>query len=142
MVDSNAGTDGDAAASPQRSFWRRNWIGLLCGAVLLGLALVGAIITLPGLSRDSSDPSDTSHGDRASAFAICQDEMRSRLKVPAEAVFSGLEDAQIKQDGDTWIVLSEVDAADGAGGIVHSSYRCTAVHLQGTEYRVKATLLG
>ena len=139
----DAAEEAHGRASPNRtSFWRRNWVALACGAALLGAALVAALVTLPGMLTPSPDPSDNSQGDQASVFAICQDQMRSRLKLPQEAVFSGIEDAQIKRDGDTWILLSEVDAADGAGGRVHSTYRCTAVHVQGTTYKVRTSLLG
>ena len=109
--------------------------------MLVGTALV-AVLTVPGLLRGASTLPDASHGDRDSVFAVCQDQMKSRLKLPEEAVFGGIEDAQFKVDGDTWIVLSEVDAADGNGGTVHSSYRCTAVHVKGTTYMVKTSLLG
>ena len=69
-------------------------------------------------------PKDTENAGRAEAIQACRDDVRSQLKAPRTAKFSG--ETATKLDGG-WRVTGVVDAESSFGALVRTSRSCVGV---------------
>lgn len=90
------------------------WI-LVAGCVVIGAISAGYAITAGG---DDEYQSNTSY----EAIAQCEAAIEERLKAPATADFN----STATGDG-TWTVIGTVDAENGFGAMIRSSYQCSVI---------------
>ncbi len=84
-----------------------------------------AIATAP-VGRSSS--ASTAEGDKAMAYAMCQDFVKQRLKAPSTADFPWSYDDKVAElGGGRWQVRGYVDAQNGFGAQIRSNFVCTVV---------------
>lgn len=89
--------------------------------VLLGLCVLGALMTL--FPNDDND-APTAESVRLSAEKFCQDSVEKRLRSPSSAKHPALGTASVA-GSDPYTVRSYVDADNGFGANVRTSYTCT-----------------
>ena len=73
------------------------------------------------------------NGSPAFAEVACENLVKSRLKAPSTADFSGTEAARGSAAGE-WIVTGIVDAENSFGGTVRNSFTCELTHVAGEDY--------
>lgn len=110
---------------------------------VIGILAVVAVVVIGLYSASGgskSTPTGPDNGDRYGAFVVCQDQVSDQLKAPSTAEFASITDSSVSNSGDVWTVTSYVDAQNGFGAQIRVRWTCTATHISGDRYNVRATL--
>jgi hypothetical protein len=111
-----AGTPTPAPASPappRASTWPKLAIAFLATLVVVALGALAFLLLRPS---DSSGAT--------TQIAACRDKVKTQLKAPATAQFSG-ESVARQPTGEFYEVNGVVDAQNGFGALLRQRYRCT-----------------
>ena len=102
---------------PAKKSYRGLWIAL-------GIVAVVAVLAIAGSKSRSDEPSAAELNYLA--HAVCAQWVRDSLKAPATADFPEYTDqgVTIAEDGSTYTVLSFVDAENGFGAMIRTSFIC------------------
>lgn len=103
---------------------RPRWALLGIGAALVVTAAVAAAAVTAGRTGPGTDD----------LIQQCRNEVKSHLKAPATAQFTGEKITQL--DNNQSRVDGAVDAQNGFGALVRSHYTCTAVPYQNESWTV------
>lgn len=92
------------------------------GKLLIGLsALLLAPLVIGAIFSGSGDDAS-----RAAALTMCRQYVRERLKAPSTATFAGIGESTVNEySGQEWGVRSHVDAQNGFGAMLRSTFDCT-----------------
>jgi hypothetical protein len=129
--------------SPEKpsSSRRGTWLplGIMVGVV--GMIAISFASCDTGSQRNGNRISDVPDaGNDYGALVVCQDRVSEQLRAPATADFASVAESSISQSGSKWTIRSYVDAQNGFGAQIRTSWTCTATHVSGDRYTVTATL--
>ncbi len=114
----HSNTNGFAQPAPQGSGTGVAAKGCLgCFGVFAVLAILGSL--LPG-SDGASDPDDRG----TMAVIQCQNYVKVRLRAPSTADFPFLDHSVSRMGNEAYVVRSYVDAQNGFGAMIRSTYAC------------------
>lgn len=102
---------------------KRSWKhdpGVWIVTVVVAVLVIGGIVT--GTSFGGS--TDDEGPDAVGAQVACQDRVKTALKSPATAEFSGVK--AVPQGGNTWTVRGAVDSQNSFGALLRSTFTCVA----------------
>lgn len=100
------------------------------------MGIIVAAVVIGGLSSMCSDGSDST-GDEYGAQSACEDWVKDQLKAPATADFG---DEDVSGGGGSWTVTGVVDAENGFGANIRTSWTCDVRLDSDDYYRGNATL--
>lgn len=129
----HAGPQEPTAAAPSPSW--KGWLGGI--ALVLALAYgCGALLT----SGDDNGSGRDREVSELTAFNVCKDFVRDRLKSPGSATFRNYfeDDGEVRvtRSGNTFTVRSSVDAENSFGASLRSNFECVVRNTTGDTYRL------
>lgn len=87
--------------------------------------VIGGTLAVAGaMNADWESAADAEY----SAFEACRRAVEVVLKAPASAKWPNHTQASIEATGDDYTVVSHVDAQNGFGALVRSTFRCVVHH--------------
>ena len=110
------------------AYWKEHRAVRL-GTALAAILLVGWCSVETAMNMDEA----SKNGDERGAISACEDEVRTRLKSPGTADFSG---STAINDGAAWSVSGSVDSQNAFGGVVRNTFDCTVEHIGNDVYSV------
>lgn len=120
----------EAEEAPKKPFSALVWVG-----IVLALSLVvGTCITSGG----SSEPATPTGPTQSAAIRVCHQNVEGKLRAPSTADFGG-DVATATAFGYT--VRGYVDAENGFGANIRTSWTCDAIHVSGDNWRTRAALI-
>lgn len=108
-------------ATPLMSSKEQRNIVLVAAGVGMALLVVLALVMA---ALGALNPSTADYADEV--WRACKDQVTAQLKAPATADFPWQVDAIITHAGDKYTVRSYVDAENGFGANIRTSFVCTA----------------
>jgi hypothetical protein len=107
---------------------------------VLGVAAAAIAVVVVGvfLSGDGSDSAPSDTGDRYGAIDVCHQRVEGQLKAPSTADYS--DETATETSPGHWSVAGSVDAENSFGAKVRSTYTCEAVHTDGDNWNVTASV--
>lgn len=113
------------------------WLGVLGFACAL-LAGCGETDTTSPERSSSGDDVDTLYADHAGAYNACKDFVKRQLRAPGTAQFPDYFDADgevaVSRNGDTYVVVSHVDADNAFGALLQNEFVCE-IRDEGEQWR-------
>lgn len=113
---------------------RNKIAGALVLAALLLICCVAAYIFVSNGGEEGETP------DEVTAYIMCQEFVRDRLKAPASAEFPRYTRADIVNTENRWKVEGWVDAENSFGARVRTSYYCILTYSAGDQSWTLETL--
>lgn len=112
------------------------WVVILL--IFLVVPLAALLVSL--VPSSSGGGADAAEGDRYGAFTVCQDQVSAQLRSPSTADFASIVESNVNGSRGIWHVSSYVDAQNGFGAMIRTSWTCTAIHQSGDRYKVTVSL--
>jgi hypothetical protein len=129
------------AAAPAKKPMGR---GTAIFSVVLFFALFGACGVALATAGSHSSSSTSATAKEMTAFDMCKQSVRSKLKAPTTAKFRdyfGDQAPSISGTGDgPYTVVSTVDSQNGFGAMIRSSFVCTAEYIGNDQWHASSTL--
>ena len=91
-----------------------------CSGWIVAIIFIFMIVAISSCSRGCS--SDSDKFDEFDAQVVAESEVKENLKSPSTADFSPYSETTITNDGDEWTVKGWVDAQNGFGAMIRSTY--------------------
>ena len=88
----------------------------------------------------SNSEKDSYGHTKGDAIAIAEKEVKAQLKSPSTAKFSSISEMSVTLSGNTWRVAGWVDAQNGFGVTIRSSYTVTIEFVSSDKYSVKCSV--
>lgn len=113
-----------------------------CGALLLvGVAGLAGLLLLGALVPRSEE--DKAHDLQIEACTAGEGFVKEKLRAPATAEFPSCGEISAEQNGDAWTISGYVDAQNGFGANIRSSWVVTALRgSQGRWFPTNVEILG
>lgn len=107
----------DSKAAPDLHPQKTSWAVWACGGCLVIPLIIFGIVVATSGSRPPYDPNN-----KLEAVSQCEDLVESQLKAPSTAKFNS---SAASSGSGTWTVSGTVDAQNGFGAQIRTTFQCT-----------------